>query len=413
MTSFIVGVGTTAVGRHPYLSVGELAGLAVRDAVTDAGIDIGGIEAAFYANTRQGVMEGQHGIRGQVALRPLGIEGVPIINTDNACASSAFAVSLACAALDAGTADVAVAVGAEKMWYPDRSDRMYEAFLGSWDVAHAEETAARLARVAEGTPLPEGVDDHEPASVFMAVYAAMARQYMAQWGVTSEQLAHVAAKSFSHGTLNPKAMRRRARSPEEVLADELVAWPLTKSMCAPISDGAGALLLVSERVVQRFDTSRAIAVRASSVTTGVTREVGDHDRGAVRLAAERAFVRAGVGPSDIDVAEVHDATTFGELLQLENIGFFPRGEAGIATVNGETRLGGRLPVNTSGGLLSKGHPTAASGAIQIADLATQLRGEAGPRQVDGARWALAECGGGFYGVEEAAAAVTVLEGPNR
>ena len=247
MTAYIVGAGSTTLGRHLESSVSDLAGDALREALDDADLAVNQIGAAFYANTRQGVMEGQHGIRGQVALRPHGIEGVPIINTDNACASSAFAVSLGCAYLEAGMADVVVAVGAEKMWYPDKTDRMYEAFLGSWDVARADEVVANLAKLAESTPLPDGVVDVQPASVFMSVYAALTRQYMALYGVTQEHLAYTASKSFAFGSLNPKAQRKRTRSPEEVLADDLVAWPLTKSMCAPISDGAGALVLVSDR----------------------------------------------------------------------------------------------------------------------------------------------------------------------
>lgn len=411
MTVHVVGVGMTPLGRHYDQSVTDLSGTAVHAALADAELDVGDIQLAVYANTRQGVMEGQHGIRGQVALRPLGIEGIPLINTDNACASSAYALAIAGYALDAGAADVALVVGTEKMWFEGRKDKMYEAFLGSWDAANAEETAASLLKIAESTPLPEGVVDVTPDSVFMAVYAAITRQYMHDWGLTPHQLAAVASKNFDHGALNPMAQRRRRRSIDEVLDDKLVAWPLTRSMCAPISDGSGALVVVSDRVLDRFGRDRAVTVRGSSLSTGVAREVSEHDRGAVRLAAERAFEAAGVGPGDIDVAEVHDATSFGEIHQLENIGLYPRGEAGPAAERGETRLGGRLPVNTSGGLLSKGHPTAASGAIQIVDLVAQLRGEAGDRQVDGARIALAECGGGFYGVEEAAAAVTILEAP--
>lgn len=411
MTAHIVGVGMTPLGRHEASSVSALSGVAVQAALADAGLEVPDIEAAYYANTRHGVMEGQHGIRGQVALRPLGLEGIPIVNTDNACASSGFALGLACQALDAGAIDVALVVGAEKMWYSGETKRMYEAFLGSWDVANAEETAQSLLPIANSTLLPPGVEDVRPDSVFMSVYAAITRQYMNQWDLSVEHLAIVASKNFDHGALNPMAQRRRRRTVEEVLADDLVAWPLTKSMCAPISDGAGALVVVSDRVLSRIGRHRAVAVRASSQTTGVTRHVTEHDRGAVAIAAHAAFARASVSPEDIDVAEVHDATSFGEILQLENIGLFARGEAGPAAQRGETRLGGRLPVNTSGGLLSKGHPTAASGAIQVIDLVTQLRGESNDRQVGQARLALAECGGGFYGVEEAAAAVTILEGP--
>jgi len=234
---------------------------------------------------------------------------------------------------------------------------------------------------------------------------------MASYGLTQGQMAAVTAKNFDHGAENPRAQRQRRRSTDEVLADKLVAWPLTRSMCAPISDGAGALVVCSDRALGRFDRARAVRVRASAQASSVDRDATDFDRGAVRRAASAAFARAGAEPADVDVAEVHHAA-FAEVLQLENIGLFGRGEAGPAAERGDTTVGGRLPVNTSGGLLAKGHPTAATGVIQVCDLAEQLRGEAGSRQVSGARLGLAECGGGWYGVEEAAISVTILEAPD-
>jgi acetyl-CoA acetyltransferase len=408
----VVGAAYTPLGRHIETSVEDLTAEAVRGALADADADVEAIEYAVFANTRQGAMEGQHGIRGECALRPLGLGGIPIVNTDNACASSGFAAGLAFAALEAGVADVALAVGTEKMWYPEELDRMYAAFLGSWDVRQIDATTERLLSLAERTPLPEGVADERPDSIFMAVYAALARQYMALYGTTVEEFAAVAAKNFGHGALNPRAQRRRERTTEEVLADKLVAWPLTRSMCAPISDGAGALVLVSDRVLDRFERARAVRVRTVSLGSGRDRDIDDYDHGGVRIAADRAYAKAGIVPEDVDVAEVHDATAVGEVIQLENLRLFARGEAGAAAVRGETALGGELPVNTSGGLTSKGHPTAATGAIQICDLVEQLRGEAGERQVPGARIGLAECGGGFYGVEDAAMAITVLEAPS-
>jgi acetyl-CoA acetyltransferase len=195
---------------------------------------------------------------------------------------------------------------------------------------------------------------------------------------------------------------------DAVLGDRLVSWPLTLPMCAPLSDGAAALVVCSERALARLDRQRAVRVLASALVSGSDRAADDLSRHLGRVAATKAYEQAGIGPDAIDVAEVHDATSFAEILHVENLGFCPPGEGGAITERGETRLGGRLPVNPSGGLVSKGHPIAATGAIQIHELVTQLRGEAGARQVQGARFAAAENGGGFYGTEEAATVVTLL-----
>ena len=192
------------------------------------------------------------------------------------------------------------------------------------------------------------------------------------------------------------------------MADRLISWPLTRSMCAPLSDGAGALVLCTGDTLDRFDKSRAVKVLGTSVVSGSDRDPDDFEHHIGRMAATRAYEQAGVGPDDVDVAEVHDASAYAEIVQVENMGFCARGEGGSLAERGETKLGGKIPVNTSGGLLSKGHPIGATGAIQIHELVTQLRGEAGKRQVEGARIAAAENGGGFFGIEEAATVVTVL-----
>ena len=185
--------------------------------------------------------------------------------------------------------------------------------------------------------------------------------------------------------------------------------PLTRAMCAPISDGAAALIMCSEGALKRFDRQRAVRVLASRLATGIQRAPEDFANHVGRLAAIRAYESAGIAPKDLDVVEVHDASSFAELRHVENLGLCDFGEAAAMAERGETTLGGRIPVNVSGGLVSKGHPIAATGAIQIHELVTQLRGEAGARQVQGARLAAAENGGGFYDGEEAVAAVTILE----
>lgn len=409
---YIVGIGATALGKFPDQSVKDLTRAAVTAALNDSGARLEDIEAAWFSNTRQGMMEGQNTIRGQCALRAMGFEGIPIVNVENACCSSSTGLNQAFAYLKAGLAGVALVAGAEKMFYPEKRDLMFQAFRGGWDVHTQDETEARLLSLGEGLELPpEASEDTGQHSVFMDIYAALARQHMRKYGTTQRQIAAAAAKSHYHSTMNPLAQYRKDFSVDEVLSDKLISWPLTRAMCAPISDGAGALVLASGDALDKFPDEareRAVEVCASALVSGSNRDPDDLARHIGHVAAERAYTQAGVGPMDIGVAEVHDASAYAEIIQVENMGFFPAGDGGPATERGETRLGGRIPVNTSGGLLSKGHPIGATGAIQIHELVTQLRGEAGDRQVEGVRFAAAENGGGFYGIEEAATVVTVL-----
>ena len=242
----------------------------------------------------------------------------------------------------------------------------------------------------------------------MDVYAAFARFHMRKFGTTQEQIAAVAAKNHQHSVHNPLSQYRRPYSIEEVLAAPPITYPLTLPMCAPISDGAAATIVCNERALARFDRARAVEIRAAVLRTGTERAPNDVEHHVSRRAAMAAFDQAGLGPEDVSVAEVHDATAVGELIQIENLGLVPFGEGGPASLRGETRIGGRVPVNPSGGLESKGHPLGATGLTQIFELVTQLRGEADSRQVEGARIGLAENGGGLIGIEEAACCVTIL-----
>ena len=406
---FIIGAGQTPLGKHLDKSVKQLTEIAVNAALADAGCGKEAIEAAWFSNTRQGVMEGQHGIRGQAALRAMGFEEIPIINCDNACASSSTGLNQAFASIKAGLSEIALVVGAEKMNYPEKRELMFEAFLGGMDREVAEEQLARQMELSAGLDVPEEARaDTGQRSIFMDSYAAMARHHMALFGTTQRQLAAVASKNHWHSQFNPMAQYRTPISIEEVLADKLISWPLTRAMCAPISDGAGALVLASGDALKRFRRGRAVRVLATQLASGIRRMPDDLDNHIGRIAARKAWEQAGIGPQDISVAEVHDATSFAEIRHVENLGLCEIGQGGFMAERGETTLGGRIPVNTSGGLISKGHPVGATGAIQIIELVTQLRGEAGGRQVDGARFAAAENGGGFYDGEEAVAAVTVL-----
>ena len=408
---YIVGVGMTRLGKHLDLSVKQLTAIAVETALHDAGCPVETIEAAWFANTRQGIFESQHGIRGQCALRPLGVERVPIFNTDNACASSSAALNMAYAYLRAGMASVALVAGTEKMHYPAKKDLMFEAFKGSWDqdLGPGHLAAAMAKSVGFGVEAPNA--DGASRSVFIDFYAAIARVHMRRYGTTQQQLAAVATKNHNNSAANPLAYYQFRTTVEEVLADRLVAWPLTRSMCAPMTDGAAALVLCRADALGRFDAKRAVRIRASQVTTGAAETDAEEAFDAVSIATERAYHQAGLGPADISLAEVHDASAFAEIVQSEILGFCEPGAGGWLAERGDTALGGKIPINPSGGLLSKGHPIAATGAIQIHELVTQLRGEAGARQVEGARVALAENGGGFYDGQEAIASITILERP--
>jgi acetyl-CoA acetyltransferase len=196
---------------------------------------------------------------------------------------------------------------------------------------------------------------------------------------------------------------------EEVLNDKLIVWPITRSMCAPMSDGACALVVATPAALKRFPTARPVRIKGMGASSGSRRKPEEVERHLTRVAAFRAYEAAGVAPADINVAELHDASAIAEILHSENVGFCDYGDGGPLAEGGATRLGGRLPINVSGGLHSKGHPIGATGAVQIRDLVQQLRGEAGEAQVPGARLGLAENGGGFHGLEEAACVVTVLE----
>lgn len=409
MAEYIVGAGMTSLGRHLDKSVKDLTAEAVTAALQDADCNRHDLEIAWFSNTRQGIFEGQHGIRGQCALRAFGIERIPIINTDNACASSSGGLHMAMAYIRSGLADVALVVGAEKMNYPDKRDLMFQAFLGSMDHELGEQQLRESIALSKDFPVPlEAMEKEGQHSVFMDSYAASARYHMMKYGTTQRQIAAVAAKNHWHSQWNAKAQYRMPMSIEEVLQDKPIVWPFTRSMCAPMSDGAAALIVCSENALARFGRARAVKILASAFGSGAEHDPADFESHAVRVVARKAYERAGVGPEDVSVAEVHDASAFAEIKQVENLGFAKPGEGGVLSESGETRLGGRIPVNTSGGLLSKGHPIAATGAIQLVELVTQLRGEAGERQVENAKIAVAENGGGFYGGEEAAAAVTIL-----
>ncbi len=406
---YIAGIGMTVFGRHPERTLDDLAGEALRIALADAGATTLDLEAAFYSGMTNGSLQGQIAIPGQVIFSKIGIEGVPVFNVENACASGSSAMHLAAQYIRSGACDIALAIGAEKMNIPDKA-KAFAIFDAGWDVSQVERNFELLMKLGDGVVPPPGSESPRPYSRFMSIYAAMCRHHMKTYGTTQRQIASVSAKNHRHSVHNPLSQFRQPFTVDEVLAAAPITYPLTLPMCAPLTDGAAAAVLCSEAGLRRMagDRSRAIRIAASVVRSFTHRDIDDPQHNISRLAANSAYEQADVGPEDVDVAEVHDASAMGEILQSENLGFVPMGEGGPAAERGDFTLGGILPINTSGGLESKGHPLGATGIGQLHELVAQLRGEAGARQVAGARVAMQENGGGLVGVEEAAVAIHIL-----
>lgn len=410
---FVKGIGMTRFAKHLDRSIKYLTQVALDRTLNDARIEAGDLEAAWFSNSNWGFNANQHCIRGQVALRPAGIEGLPITNVENACAGGATAFHQAWLGVASGLYDCVLAIGAEKIYEEDKA-RMFQGFWSGTDIEEIESHMAALQKVSANCklPIPDGENGNgagKNRSAFMDIYSAFCRWHMERYGTTQEQLATIASKNHFHSSMNPYAQFQKEMSVAEILAGRPVSWPLTVPMCAPIGDGAAAAVLCSSRFIKRRGNGRVVKVRASVMGSGTNRPIeAEDDDIAVRLSRQ-AYEKAGVGPEDIDMAEVHDATAFGELHQTEALGFCKPGEGGRLAESGATRLGGKIPVNTSGGLESRGHPIGASGLGQINELVTQLRHEAGPRQVKDCRLALAENGGGNLGFEEAAMGIHILE----
>jgi len=406
---YIVGVGMTQFGRLLDSTVYDMVNQAVGLALTDAGCRTGDIGSAYYATMTNGLFQGQTAIPGPIAMRRLGIESIPVFTVENACASGSSAFNLATLALRAGSCDIALAVGVEKMNIPDKA-KMFTAFDGGWDVSTVEQNKETLLAMGKGITPPPGTVSERPYSVFMDVYAAICRNHMQRYGTTQRQIAAVAAKNHQHSVHNPLSQFRESFSIEQVLASAPICYPLTMLMCSPISDGAAAVVLCNADGLKKLKNAkdRAIRVLATVVQTGSDRSLDEPHKIVAHLAAQKAYEIAGVAPFDVNVAEVHDASAIGEILNAESLMLVPFGEGGPAAERGDFTIGGRIPINPSGGLESKGHPIAATGLGQIHELVTQLRGEAGQRQVDNARIAIQENGGGLFGIEEAVVVVNIL-----
>jgi acetyl-CoA acetyltransferase len=406
LDAIVAGVGMTRFGKHLDAGLKALGAEAVHAALADAGLEPHDLEAAYVGNAAAGLVTGQECIRGQVILRSLGLGRLPVVNVENACASASTALHQACAMVSAGLYDAVLALGVEKLYHEDKR-RSFAAFSGAVDVEAMAAILEALRRSAEaGGAGRASQGAGEKRSMFMDIYAAAARAHMARWGTTVRQLAAVAAKNSVHGSLNPRAQFREALSVEDVLAAPVVAEPLTRPMCSPIGDGAAAVVVVSERKAREIGARRPVAVVSSVLHSGW--DHGPEEAGLAELCAREAYEEAGLGPNELDVVECHDASAIAEILAVESLGLCPKGDGGKLAESGDSRLGGRLPVNPSGGLLRKGHPVGATGLAQIVELTEQLQGRSGPRQVEGAMVALAHNGGGNIGADAAAMCVTIL-----
>ena len=404
----VIGAGMTRFGKFLDRSMKEITREAVDGALSSAGTDKSKLEVAIVGNAAAGLITGQECIRGQVVLREMGIGGIPIINTENACASSSTAFHMAWLYVASGMYDIALAVGVEKLYHEDKR-KSFAAIGAAVDVEWAQEMQAAMES-SKGNG--ERADQPAPASgagekrsMFMDFYAAFARQHMQRYGTTAEQFGRIAVKNHYHGSLNPHAQYREVYTLEDILSSPPVAEPLTRLMCSPIGDGAAAAILCSAEKAKQF-TTKPVHVLASCISSGSDREPGEP--GLTERVVQQAYKQAGVGPEDLSVIELHDASAPAELVLYEELGLCGPGEGGKLIDARATYFDGPRPVNTSGGLISKGHPIGATGVAQIYEVFTQLRGEAGERQVANPRVGLTENGGGLVKGEAAALSVHVF-----
>lgn len=409
---FVVGCHSTPFGRRPNSSLRDLTREAYLGVLSDAGLANGQeIEAAWFGNCLMH-MWGQPITRGNMCFIPLVRDGLfpdraPIINVEGGCATGSLALSSAVSEIRAG-GKLALAIGVEKLYDEADPSRMLSAFSHGMDLMTPNEWMSHYQEIAStlGHTFNPGPD----RTAAMDTYALQALLHMKQFGTTVEQIAYACAKNHNIGALNPNAQYRFTTTPEAVLADRLVTEPLTRSMCAPLGDGAAAVLVCSGEWLQGQPPevrARAVAIRGVGLAGGKYRALDE--LGLSHTAATRAYAQAGITAKDIDLAEVHDATSFCEIYQCEMLGLCAVGEGGPFVASGATTSTGETPVNVSGGLVSKGHPLGATGLSMCTELVTQLRGEAGPRQIGDAAIGVQENGGGVIGLEEALAAVIVYE----
>jgi acetyl-CoA acyltransferase len=354
---YVLGIDMMKFGRFPDMTVPELGAHAALKALDDAGLTIARMESLYCANLGQA-----NGMVGQRILREIGQTGVPVVNCANACASGATAFREAWISIKAGLYDLVLAVGVEQM--------------------------GRGLLAGDGRSNGISTEGLLGSCTMPAVFAEAGMEHSRKFGTSFEQFAKVSVKNHHHSTMNPKAMYQFETPLDMVMNAEMIAYPNTKLMCSVNVDGAAAAVLASERKARELGLANAVRVRASVLTSDEWQErdlVMPDINTCTRTAAKKAYEMAGVGPDDLDLVELHDCFATAEILHYENLGLCRDGEGGKMIDTGDTALGGRIPVNVSGGLLSKGHPLGATGIANLYEVSMHLRGRAGKRQVDGAR----------------------------
>ncbi|MFC2164591.1 thiolase domain-containing protein [Acidobacteriota bacterium] len=380
----ILGVGMTRFGIHEDKGSKQLGAESVWEAINDAGVQARDIQIAYCGYALSGLLGGQASGLGQLILKDMGITGIPVTHVENACSSSACAFREAWLAVASGYYDMALALGVEKMTSAD-TGKVIKALISASDV------------------------ELETGIIFPGMFAMIAQRHMHEFGTTREQLAKVAVKAHKYGAMNPHAHFQKEITLEYVLNSQMIASPLRLLDCCPISDGAAAAILVPTELAKKL-SKNSIQIAASALKTGLYTD----DRSITRFestveAAKEAYEAAGIGPEDIDFAEVHDCFTIAEIVHIEDLGFCEKGEGGRFIEKGCAEIDGQTPINISGGLKAKGHPVGATGLGQIAELVWQLRGEGGSRQIEGAKTGLAHCMGGFLHADGASLAIHILK----
>jgi acetyl-CoA acetyltransferase len=381
----VIGIGGTKFGSYPDRSIREFAEDACIMAIKDAGVKPKDIECVYAGNFVQWEL-GQGLYIGQVVGRELGITDVPVARVENGCATGSTAFHEAWYRVASGACDIALAFGVEQMTVVDSS---------------------LMLSVLGGRQYPEREGDMGYTGP--GLFALLASRHMAEFGTTREQIAMVAVKNRKFGALNPDAQLAKTVTLEEVLGARMISDPLTLYQCCPRGDGSAAVVLASKEAAKRF-TTKPVYVAASLMASGSNPQ--DKDFNSLECdvrASKKIYEMSGLGPEDLDLAEVHDCFSMAEIVHYEDLGFCPKGEGGRFIEEGHSDLGGKLPVNTSGGLLSKGHVIGATGVSQITEVVRQLRGQAGPRQVEDAKVGLQHNGGGFVHTDAACVVINIFK----
>lgn len=377
----VIGVGMTNFGKFMDTSIEQLAQKALWDALKDADVKPREIGAAYCGNMLAGRISGLYSCLAEILFEQAGIVGIPILSVENACASGSSAFREAWIAVASGLYDIAIALGIEKM------------------------TGRLPAPLVREKNTMDGI----MGLVMPGVWAMRAQKHMEKYGTRLEQLAKISVKNHANGCLNPRSQYQKEVTVEEVLHSPMISDPLTLLHMCPIGDGAAAAVLCGSDMAARY-TQTPIRIAAASLTSGTydyLRDFTSHDL--EQRSAKEAYEMAGIGPEDLDFAEVHDCFTIAEVIRCESLGFCKPGEYPILVDEGKWDLNGDFPVNPSGGLLSKGHPVGATGVAQIVEVAQHFRGVAGERQVKGAKTALTHCSGGTYKGDTGACTVCILK----